>query len=295
MSIPVYHDEKPLRAKEVKLYASLISLIDCWHNFPPQAKVININQYIRQHHKKTWDKSYRKLIKVQISASEQNIQIKIPSDSYYEHPLTHLGFAIEVPVPDIAVAATVIQSIAGIISDVSDLADYFWFIPIFNEERWIEGAFRIGSNHLGSWSDGTFDQWELMVPIEVPDGVLDTLPACLFKKHDFYELSSGNDRLKAMITSLHKMWQYLKPLRKANDTYRQQLYKILRGTLDQNAAECRQLAGELRELLSEISESIPNRSALDDFNDRLTAIQDTDHIEKLIKLQYEISINIEQA
>jgi hypothetical protein len=80
------------------------------------------------------------------------ISITLPSLVYEDHPLKYFPRAYSVADPCQSIVE--LTQVLGATYEVRDVADFFYFVPLWRGARFIEGAFRLSAEQLTKMAEG---------------------------------------------------------------------------------------------------------------------------------------------
>ncbi|AEB69355.1 dsDNA nuclease domain-containing protein [Methanothrix soehngenii] len=192
-NVPDYFDVSELDISEVKNYEILADLLDVWIIEPPKTPQRNIMQYIRKRRQQKRQEMLNRIQDVNAHLKEYGMIIIPPIDAYIKHPLCYmpLAFSVKDPIYPEASLDIVIEAI----SDVKDIADIFYLVPIHEGVRFLEGGYQISSNQITKFNEGQLTNWEAFALQELSEDILRCLPALPF-------CPSVRLQIRASITSL---------------------------------------------------------------------------------------------
>lgn len=172
---PDYFDLESLKKEELKIYPVLAELYDTWANNPPKIKFHNILTYINSERDR---KKKNLILRIKMALKylqEEDINIIYPNEIYLDFPLKYLTFAFSVNNP--LNYDQELLKVIDAIYNIKDTADFFYLIPFHNGSRFNKNGYRFSSNSINEIVEkDSLTFWETMLPVEVPESSLKTLP-----------------------------------------------------------------------------------------------------------------------
>ena len=212
------------------MYDALIDIVDCCFNYPPTNGCTNINRYIQIHKQSSWNDSLKILKSFQSELAEKDISIELPSGLYHEHPLSYLGFIVHVNDPTNVM--NTVQTVSSVLVRNKYLVTYFCLIPVYQGERWMSEGYIISSDNLQKWADDTVEHWEFLVPREIPEAVLNTLPTYPIKTIPVFQFIDKHKLLLMSLANLPELWDHIKPFENADCSFKKRLFERLKQKAD---------------------------------------------------------------
>jgi len=197
---PDYFNSCELDSLELKAYKCLADLLEVWILNPPEKPLQNINLYIKTIRQRKRQEKLNLLSKALSTLEVEGMKIILPSGEHIEYPITYLPFAFSVDNPSL-----LIESILKVIKElhkVKDIAGFFCIIPIFNDKRFIPGAYVISSNNISQFDPNNLSTWEWLVPREPPKEIWSYLPQIQFEPYPKNEI---NLKIQALLIALEKI------------------------------------------------------------------------------------------
>jgi hypothetical protein len=238
-----YFETEQLTQNEMQSYERLVDLVDCYVNFRPSVHERNIFSFICDHRASKQRKILAKLEGVQTKLIKFGHRIELPSAIYSSPSLTYIGFIVHVDDPRSALKT--VADAASVFTSVQDIVDFFCFIPVFDDARWIEEGYLFSAETISKLAEGTLDKWEMIIPREVPKGVLSTLPDYPVRENQDFRFFQKNHQLLSTLGNLPELWKHIEPFRDSKCPFRKKLYKKLRLQAKELCSECQKLAEDL--------------------------------------------------
>ncbi|QDU65167.1 hypothetical protein [Engelhardtia mirabilis] len=171
---PDYFDARELNHEESRIYGLMEELLDPWLLDPLTVAQRDIYKYVRRKRADSLRSELSKLKEAVGALPQEGIEVTLPSKFCCRHPLVYvpLGFSVAEPLAMEAELEAVLQRLIG----VSDLGDFFCLLPLVDGNRFLAEGFVLPTSDLPDIAAGSFDRWEILVPRELPVGVLECLP-----------------------------------------------------------------------------------------------------------------------
>ncbi len=185
------------------------------------------------------------------------VEVILPFDSYYDYPLRYFPIAYSVPKPTEGFEE-LYQLINGLRS-VKDVAQFFWNIPVYKGHRFGKEGYCLSSDRFDELCEGSTDNWESLVPREVPNEILVLLPPIplsvdrkLKVRNEIYGLVGAIPMLAAINTNAQRLVDSENPFEK-------ELYNRYKSKVT-NAME--ELAKASANVEAELEKEFPQKSKI---------------------------------
>lgn len=199
--VPDHFDAHKLNAPERTAYLDLADLLEAWLvNQPPAPWRRDPIQYVRAARARVEREG---IARVRIVLEAEGLKVEPAREIYVEHPLKYLALYIEVSNPylvfdDVILAATAL-------APEGDVADFYWIIPTWRGGRPLDRGYRFSATSLANLVDGEMENWETLVPQEVPPEILATLPVVPIRLPYGYDLWYG---VPGLVQAMHVLRQW---------------------------------------------------------------------------------------
>ncbi|WP_145198167.1 hypothetical protein [Planctomycetes bacterium Poly30] len=168
-----YFDARSLNSRELESYASLGELVDPWLVNPPATKPSNIRQWIQARTRKENEAAMARIRSATQEVENRGLVLSLPLGVATLGNLRYVPIGFEAVDPGDSGAQ--VQALAAALQDVHDLGDYFCLVPLYRGNRFSDRAHLLPSRKLSDFADGAAEQWEDLVPMEIPAAVLGQL------------------------------------------------------------------------------------------------------------------------
>ena len=208
--VPDYFDAMSLAIEEIGAYGDFADLFEAWIMDPPKRDVPSVLRQIRAQKKQKQDALTNRIELAVAPLEALAISIMLPKEVFVEHPLRYLLLAYSVADP--CQYFIELAEVLAAIESVSDIADFFYFMPLWRGARFMEGAFRLSDSDIAELVQGGTPKWETLVPMAVPPQLLNLLPATPFQASRRLEVQGGAQALVCAIETLRERYQRIADL-----------------------------------------------------------------------------------
>ncbi len=140
--VPDYFDASALARDESDAYADFADLFEAWLSV--QRPEPNPLRRIRARQKQRQSVVLQRVEKAFARLIANGISITLPSQVYEDHPLKYFPLAYSVADP--CQSNVELTQVLGATYEVRDVADFFYFVPLWRGARFIEGAIRLSAS-----------------------------------------------------------------------------------------------------------------------------------------------------
>lgn len=170
-----YFGASSLVPRERKAYALLGELLEVWIKDPPRIPTRDILRYLQLKRDREQLERLRRLDAILVPLQQEGVEIILPRADHFSHPFRQLALAFSVanachPERELGLVVEALTS-------AREAADFFWLIPICEGVRPIPGGYSLSARRLEALERGELPNWETLIPNEVPDEIMDLLPA----------------------------------------------------------------------------------------------------------------------
>lgn len=225
LEAPDYFNASALNSDELKVYSELSDLLEACITEPPLTPQANIRQYVRTRREQRRNHTLDRLRQAVAPLEKEGLSFVFPNEIYFEHPARYLTLAFSVKdilaaAEPLATAITVLNALIGI----TEVADFFCLVPTYNGSRFFEGGYRFSSDKIPELVQGNVQQWETLVPQELPEGVMQCLPPLPLVPSAELQLRSTVQLFFAEIEALAVWKERIETLALSGNRFERQLY-----------------------------------------------------------------------
>lgn len=207
---PDYFDALSLVDREQSAYAKLGELLEIWILDPPKTSYQDVWQYARFRRERERNRRLTLAAQIVSPLATHGVDVIMPSDVHFQHPLRHLSLAFTVQNP--CHVERELELLINALGAVEQSADFFWLIPMFEGRRAVAGCYSFSARQLTALKHGEQVEWETFVPREAPAELKHHLPNVSNQLLNELDLRSkilmviltleSHDRWRAAITHL---------------------------------------------------------------------------------------------
>lgn len=206
--VPDYFDASALARDESAAYSDFADLFEAWISLQPPEP--NPLRRIRAQKKHRQNVLLQRVEKAFAPLVTSGISITLPSQVYEDYPLKH--FPLVYSVADSCQSTVELPQVLGAAYEVRDVADFFYFVPLWRGARFMEGAFRLSARQLAELAEGVLPNWESLVPQAMPPQLLNLLPATPFQTSRRLQVQVGAQAILLAIETLRERHQQIAAL-----------------------------------------------------------------------------------
>lgn len=170
-----YFDATSLDQQEREEYTRLGELLEIWILDPPRTSYRDIWQYAKIRRDRDRNRMLSLVSQIVAPLAAQGIDVTIPSDVHFQHPLRHLSIAFTVQNP--CSIDPELDLLINALGSVEEAADFFWLAPLFEGRRAVAGCYSFSARQVTALKLGKQVEWEAYVPREAPPDLEHNLPA----------------------------------------------------------------------------------------------------------------------
>lgn len=206
--------------REHSEYSKLAELLEIWILDPPTTHYNDIRQYVQFRRDRERHKRLSLAAQIVAPLAAQGVDVIVPSDVHFQHPLRHLSFGFTVTNP-----CHVGQDLGLVVESlwtIKDAADFFWLMPTWKGKRSMDGWYKFSARQLTALERGEETEWETFITIEMPADLKHHLPDMPNQLSTEIELRL---RLHTIISTLefHIRWQAAISRLRAENAFEAQL------------------------------------------------------------------------
>ncbi len=207
--VPDYFDASALVRDERTAYADFTDLFEAWISLrrPEPNPLRRIRAQQRQRQSALLQRVEKAFAPLVVSG----ISITLPSQVYEDHPLKY--FPLSYSVADPCQSTIELTQVLGATYYVRDVADFFYFMPLWRGARFLEGAFCLSAEQLTKMAEGLPPNWESLVPQYMPAQLLDVLPATPFQTSRRLQVQERAQAILYAIETLRERQQRITALK----------------------------------------------------------------------------------
>lgn len=265
---PDYFDAASLESEEKKKYDLFADLLDIWLINPINQFQKNMLAYIKGIKDRKRELMIKNVKEALRPLDDIGVEVILPFDSYYNHPLRYFPIAYSVLKPTEAFEE--MYQLLLELKSVKEVAQFFWIIPIHKGHRFGNEGYCLSSNRLDELCEGNTDNWESLVPRKVPNEILSLLPAIPLKVDNKLKIRNEIYGLVGAIPMLITINSYAQRLIGSQNPYEKKLYNKYRVKLV-NAVE--ELVKASSKIETEFEREFPQKSKTFEYQTIIQFIQ----------------------
>jgi hypothetical protein len=265
---PDYFDAASLESEEKKKYGLFADLLDIWLVNPINQFQKNMLAYIKGMKDRKRELMIKNVKEALRPLDDIGVEVILPFDSYYNHPLRYFPIAYSVLKPTEAFEE--LYQLLLELKSVKEVAQFFWIIPIHKGHRFGNEGYCLSSNRLDELCEGNTDNWESLVPRKVPNEILSLLPAIPLKVDNKLKIRNEIYGLVGAIPMLITINSYAQRLIGSQNPYEKELYNKYRVKLV-NAVE--ELVKASSKIETEFEREFPQNSKTFEYQTIIQFIQ----------------------
>ncbi|HQX49575.1 MAG TPA: hypothetical protein PLR25_06685, partial [Planctomycetaceae bacterium] len=154
--VPDYFDASALTRDESDAYGDFSDLFEAWISL--QRPEPNPLRRIRAKKKASQSALRQRVEKAFAPLVASGISITLPNQVYEDHPLKYFPLAYSVADP--CQSTVELSQVLEATFEVREVADFFYFVPLWRGARFMEGAFRLSDRQIGEMAEGVLPNWE---------------------------------------------------------------------------------------------------------------------------------------
>jgi hypothetical protein len=174
-----YFGASSLVARERKAYAVLGELLEAWIEDASPIATRDVLRYLQLKRDREQQDRLRLLSRIIRPLQDEGIEIILPSVVVFTHPLRQLAIAFSVA--NVCHPEHELEVVVEALSTVRETADFFWLVPMHEGVRPIREGYQLSARQLEAWERGEAPNWETLVPHEVPDDLVASLPTLPYR------------------------------------------------------------------------------------------------------------------
>lgn len=245
-NVPDYFGANELNTTESKDYSILAELLDAWIIDPPKTPQQNILNYVRTKRDRKHKEIFLHIHNAIAPLKEAGREIILPADIYVNHPLRYLPLAFSVTDPIQVVKE--LEHLIKVLVNISDVADIFWLVPVYNGKRFLEGGYHFSSSQIKEFK-GNFEQWETLAPKELPKNIMNLLPPFQYYPLVKLQVYRAVNLLLGQIQALGEYYIKIESLKISSNRFEIKLYNRYRARYREMEIELGIAASKLEDFL----------------------------------------------